>query len=57
VDLRRDRGNNLAIKGAVEFLAESGKKHIITVVTEHKAVLDTCKHLERHGYSRSPTCR
>jgi cysteine desulfurase len=42
--------NNLAIKGAVEFLAESGKKHIITVVTEHKAVLDTCKYLERHGY-------
>lgn len=42
--------NNLAIKGAVEFLAESGKKHIITVVTEHKAILDTCKYLERHGY-------
>ncbi len=41
--------NNLAIKGAVEFLAESGKKHIITVVTEHKAILDTCKYLERHG--------
>jgi cysteine desulfurase len=42
-------GNNLAIKGAVEFLAESGKKHVITAVTEHKAVLDTCKYLERHG--------
>jgi cysteine desulfurase len=41
--------NNLAIKGAVEFLAETGKKHVITVVTEHKAVLDTCKYLERHG--------
>ncbi len=44
--------NNLAIKGAVEFLAESGKKHVITAVTEHKAVLDTCKYLERlahHG--------
>jgi len=41
--------NNLAIKGAVEFLAETGKKHIITVVTEHKAILDTCKYLERHG--------
>lgn len=41
--------NNLAIKGAVEFLQESGKKHIVTVVTEHKAVLDTCKYLERHG--------
>lgn len=42
-------GNNLAIKGVVEFLAESGKKHVITAVTEHKAVLDTCKYLERHG--------
>jgi len=41
--------NNLAIKGAVEFLRESGKKHVITAVTEHKAVLDTCKYLERHG--------
>jgi len=41
--------NNLAIKGVVEYLAESGKKHIVTAVTEHKAVLDTCKHLERHG--------
>jgi len=42
-------GNNLAIKGAVEFLAESGKKHVITVTTEHKTILDTYKHLERHG--------
>lgn len=42
--------NNLAIKGVAEFLAEKGR-HIITAVTEHKAVLDTCKHLERHGYS------
>ncbi|MBZ5715115.1 IscS subfamily cysteine desulfurase [Nannocystis pusilla] len=41
--------NNLAIKGVVEYLAESGKKHLVTAVTEHKAVLDTCKHLERHG--------
>lgn len=43
-------GNNLAIKGAVEFLQESGKKHVITATTEHKAVLDTCKYLERHGF-------
>jgi cysteine desulfurase len=42
-------GNNLAIKGALEFLAESGKKHVITAVTEHKAVLDPCKALERKG--------
>ncbi|MCA9636737.1 MAG: IscS subfamily cysteine desulfurase [Myxococcales bacterium] len=40
--------NNLAIKGAAEFLADRGK-HIITAVTEHKAVLDTCKYLERRG--------
>ncbi|MEZ4452464.1 MAG: IscS subfamily cysteine desulfurase [Nannocystaceae bacterium] len=40
--------NNLAIKGAAEFLAEKGR-HIITAVTEHKAVLDTCKYLERRG--------
>jgi cysteine desulfurase len=44
--------NNLAIKGAVEFLhsgPKAGGNHVITCVTEHKAVIDTCKHLERHG--------
>lgn len=40
--------NNLAIKGAAEYLESKGN-HIITVVTEHKAVIDTCKHLERNG--------
>jgi cysteine desulfurase len=40
--------NNLAIKGAVEFLRGQGN-HVITCVTEHKAVIDTCKHLERQG--------
>jgi cysteine desulfurase len=40
--------NNLAIKGVAEYSAEQGN-HIITLVTEHKAVLDTCKYLERHG--------
>jgi cysteine desulfurase len=40
--------NNLAIKGIAEMYAEKGD-HIITVVTEHKAVLDTCKHLEASG--------
>jgi cysteine desulfurase len=40
--------NNLAIKGVAEMYAEKGD-HIITVVTEHKAVLDTCKHLENLG--------
>jgi cysteine desulfurase len=40
--------NNLAIKGVAEMYAERGN-HIITAVTEHKAVLDTCKHLEKRG--------
>ncbi len=40
--------NNLAIKGVFEMYAEKGN-HIITVETEHKAVLDTCKHLEKIG--------
>lgn len=40
--------NNLAIKGVFEMYASKGK-HIITAVTEHKAVLDTCKHLEKLG--------
>jgi cysteine desulfurase len=38
--------NNLAIKGVVEFYKDKGD-HIITVSTEHKAILDTCKRLER----------
>jgi len=41
--------NNLAIKGAAHFYHKKGK-HIITVKTEHKAVLDTCRQLEREGY-------
>lgn len=41
---------NLAIKGIFENAA-GGRKHIITVCTEHKAVLDTCKHIERQGGS------
>jgi cysteine desulfurase len=41
--------NNLAIKGIAEMYREKGN-HIITQVTEHKAVLDTCKKLERQGY-------
>lgn len=39
---------NLAIKGAFEMYSSRGK-HIITCATEHKAVLDTCKHLEKRG--------
>lgn len=41
--------NNLAIKGAANFYAKKGK-HLITVKTEHKAVLDTCRQLEREGF-------
>ncbi|MDP1525742.1 MAG: IscS subfamily cysteine desulfurase [Rhodocyclaceae bacterium] len=42
--------NNLAIKGAARFYAETKGKHILTVSTEHKAVLDTVKELERQGF-------
>ena len=41
--------NNLALKGAAQFYKTKGK-HIITVKTEHKAVLDTCRELERQGF-------
>lgn len=41
--------NNLAIKGAARFYRKKGN-HIITVRTEHKAVLDTCRQLEREGF-------
>ncbi len=41
--------DNLAIKGVAEMYAEKGN-HIITAATEHKAILDTCKKLEKHGY-------
>ncbi len=41
--------DNLAIKGVAEMYREKGN-HIITQATEHKAVLDTCKRLEKYGY-------
>ncbi|WP_455199682.1 IscS subfamily cysteine desulfurase [Kaarinaea lacus] len=41
--------DNLAIKGAAHFYSKKGK-HIITSKTEHKAVLDTCRQLEREGF-------
>src|ERR671919_2528951 len=40
--------NNLAIKGVAQMYAEKGN-HLITAASEHKAVLDTCKHLEKEG--------
>nr|WP_276480363.1 IscS subfamily cysteine desulfurase [Paraflavitalea sp. H1-2-19X] len=42
--------NNLALKGVAEMYAAKGN-HLITCVTEHKAVLDACKHLEKQGAS------
>ncbi len=42
--------NNLALKGAAHFYSGKGK-HIITMMTEHKAVLDTVRELERQGFS------
>ena len=41
--------DNLAIKGVAEGYKERGN-HIVTAITEHKAVLDTCKRLEKYGY-------
>ncbi|NOX08376.1 MAG: IscS subfamily cysteine desulfurase [Gammaproteobacteria bacterium] len=41
--------DNLAIKGVAHFYRKKGR-HIVTVKTEHKAVLDTCRQLEREGY-------
>jgi cysteine desulfurase len=41
--------NNLAIKGVAQFYKDR-RNHIVTVVTEHKCVLDTCRHLEQEGF-------
>jgi cysteine desulfurase len=42
--------NNLAIKGVAEFYKDR-RNHIVTTVTEHKCVLDTCRHLEQQGFA------
>lgn len=42
--------DNLALKGVASFYKDQGKDHIITCVTEHKAILDTCRHMEKEGY-------
>ena len=42
--------DNWAIKGTAELMAKKGKKHIITSVFEHHAVLHTCEYLEKHGF-------
>ena len=41
--------NNMALKGIAKFYG-SKKKHIVTVLTEHKCILDTCRHLEQEGF-------
>lgn len=43
--------NNIAIQGVARFYKSERKNHIITVQTEHKCVLDTCRHLELEGFS------
>ena len=43
--------NNLAIKGAANFYAATKGKHIITIATEHKAVIDAVRELERQGFT------
>ena len=42
--------DNWALKGTAERMAKKGKKHIITSVFEHHAILHTCEYLEKHGY-------
>lgn len=42
--------NNIAIHGLKEYADQTGKKHIVTSTIEHKAVLETVKHLEKEGY-------
>src|SRR5512143_1852313 len=44
--------NNLAIKGVAHFYRDK-KRHIITCVTEHKCVLESCRHLQREGFEVS----
>ena len=41
--------NNLTLKGVAEFYKDK-KRHIITTQTEHKCVLDTCRHLQQNGF-------
>lgn len=41
--------NNIAIKGVVHFYRDSGKNHIITITTEHKCVINSCRDLEQEG--------
>lgn len=42
--------NNIALQGAARFYKSEQKDHIITLMTEHKCVIDTCRHLELEGF-------
>lgn len=42
--------DNLAIKGAARFLRRKGKNHVVTLATEHKGVLESCRRLESEGF-------
>ncbi|MFH4978452.1 hypothetical protein AB6A40_005161 [Gnathostoma spinigerum] len=42
--------NNIAVKGVCHFYRQTGKNHVITVQTEHKCVLDSCRYLEHEGF-------
>uniref|UniRef100_A0A915B1G2 cysteine desulfurase n=2 Tax=Parascaris univalens TaxID=6257 RepID=A0A915B1G2_PARUN len=42
--------NNIAVKGVAHFTRQAGKDHVITVQTEHKCVLDSCRYLENEGF-------
>lgn len=43
--------NNIALQGLQEYAQESGKNHIVTTAIEHKAVIETVKHLEKQGFN------
>ena len=48
--------NNIAIQGLQEYAQSTGKKHIVTTAIEHKAVLNTVKHLENQGFDVEYVC-
>lgn len=45
--------NNIVLQGLIEYANETGKKHIVTTSIEHKAILETCKVLEKKGFEVS----
>ena len=45
--------NNIALQGLIDYANKTGKKHIVTTSIEHKAILETCKALEKKGFEVS----